>query len=662
LAGQSSFDMPESPKDAFSYEKILLNLSEGLWRIDFLPPLDATVSFQEFFNRYERISTFSMCNDALAKMYGYDKAADLLNLKFLNFVIDTDQHRAGLRSFHQSGFSLAGLETKEQDRYGNIKYFINSYYGEIRDGKLYRMWGTQVDVTGSRIAQIQLLEALDGFNFMFDKMPIGCIVWSIDRDVLNWNDSAEKIFGWQPIEAIGQLKIENVLPQNAREHVNKIWQELVMDGIANHSINENLTKDGRIIMCEWFNTPLRRSGRLYGVLSIVQDVSEKQRLEQQLLHAQKMESIGTLAGGIAHDFNNILTGILGHLSLLKIRMQPEMQVQTAKTLDLIETLAFRAAELTQQLLGFARGGKYNVTSTDLNDVVQHVIRIVSQTFDRSIHIETKLQKPLGFVEADQGQLEQTLLNLFINAKDAMPDGGTLSVSTSVVSADNLPPKLALLSNTWVVLCVRDTGIGMTPEVQKRIFEPFFSTKEKSHGTGMGLAMTYGIVKNHGGHIDVSSEVGRGTTFTIYLPLSQDAVQPEVIDAAEVVAYAGSLAGLHVLVVDDEQDILTVTQEFLRNEGCIVTAVCDTDQALTVFREYQNKIDVVILDMIMPKVSGRKLFVEMRTLLPAVPIILMSGYSVNDTVQNLLEQVHAAFMKKPFSFSELRSALRELLNR
>lgn len=374
--------------------------------------------------------------------------------------------------------------------------------------------------------------------------------------------------------------------------------------------------------------------------------------QQQLFQAQKMESIGNLAGGIAHDFNNILGSITGYLALAKMKLPP--QTETVKNdLDTIETLAFRAANLTKQLLGFARGGKYEVLPLNVNEVAKHVITITRHTFNRSIAIREDLCPSLHIIKADRGQLEQVVMNLVINSRDAMPEGGTITIRTWNFDASEKTDSDLLNSfhNGGIGISVQDTGEGIPPENLKRVFEPFFTTKEKGKGTGMGLAMVYGIVRNHEGQIEVKSDVGKGTTISMYFPASlQSDILP--LEVRMSTTKVDAVKQATVIVVDDDLDMLSVISNYLEQKGCSVIAFSDGNLALEYFRVQSDTIDLVLLDMIMPHISGQEVFHELRQTDPDIKVIFMSGYNDSKNVQELLSHERTAFIQKPFMFNEL----------
>ncbi|MBI4468698.1 MAG: GAF domain-containing protein [Acidobacteria bacterium] len=384
---------------------------------------------------------------------------------------------------------------------------------------------------------------------------------------------------------------------------------------------------------------------------------ERRALELQLLQSQKMEAIGTLAGGIAHDFNNLLAGITGYASLIKMQINADDPIFHAVTT--IEQSANRAAALTQQLLGFARGGKYKVEVVNLNEVVERVRSLISRTFDRAIEIKAKTGENLWLVEADAGQIEQSLLNLAVNARDAMPEGGELRIETDnlTVGDDYARRHLNLLPGRYVRLTVSDTGTGMDTVTQSRIFEPFFTTKEKGKGTGMGLAMVYGIVRNHGGHIDLQSEVGVGSSFRMFFPITEKRLGSETPEVESPIPTGVET----ILVVDDEEVVRSLADEVLSGFGYTVLTARNGREALEIYLQQRDRISLVILDMIMPELGGEATFKRLKEINPSVKVLLSSGYSATSQVQSMLQSGVKGFVPKPYQVRDLAEAIRRTLD-
>lgn len=383
---------------------------------------------------------------------------------------------------------------------------------------------------------------------------------------------------------------------------------------------------------------------------------ERRNLEIQFQHAQRMEAIGTLAGGIAHDFNNLLMGIQGNTSLMLFDLDPNHP--HSEKLKNIQKYVENGAHLTRQLLGFARGGKYEVKPTQLNDLILKSSEMFGRT-KKEITIHCELQENLHIVKVDRGQIEQVLLNLYVNAWQAMPDGGELFLRTKNICLDHhdVAP-YGLKEGPYVRFSVTDTGVGMDEAVQQRIFEPFFTTKDMGRGTGLGLASAYGIIKNHGGRIEVRSTKGNGTTFHIYLPASEngETLEEKALDH-EIL-----LGRETVLLVDDETMILDVGKEILEALGYHVTTASSGQEAVEVFRRAAGEIDVVVLDLIMPGMSAAETMLALKQMHPRPNVLLSSGYSEDGQAMRIMEMGCQGFIQKPFTLKEFSRKLREVLDK
>jgi signal transduction histidine kinase/CheY-like chemotaxis protein len=454
-----------------------------------------------------------------------------------------------------------------------------------------------------------------------------------------------------------------ITPESAKKVYN-IFTELVQTGEPVKNVgHEIITPEGEHRHHELSASLIRdREGNPIGFRGTARDVSErikaeeeKAKLEAQLQQAQRMEALGTLAGGIAHNFNNVLMGIQGRASLMM--MDKDGSHRDFEHLKGIKEYVKNAEELTKDLLGFARGGKYEPRPIGLNELIKHENLMFGRT-RKEITLQGKYNKDLWTVEVDQGQMRQVLMNLYVNAWQAMPGGGDIYVQTENVTVDEGYVKpYVVIPGRYVKISVTDTGVGMDEATREKIFDPFFTTQEMGTGTGLGLASVYGIVKNHGGFINVYSEKGVGTTFNIYLPASEKEVVEEKRPTGEVVKGEGT-----ILFVDDEEMITDVGELLLEKLGYHVLTAKSGQEAIEVYGKNRDDIDLVILDMIMPGMGGGETYDRLKEIKPDIKVLLSSGYSINDQAREILGRGCNGFIQKPFSMSEISQRIREHLDK
>ena len=429
---------------------------------------------------------------------------------------------------------------------------------------------------------------------------------------------------------------------------------LTMKTLEPHTAEITESRLGGSFICS--TSPiLDREGKLTGYTHSLKDITQSKRLEAQLQQAQKMEAIGTLAGGIAHDFNNLLTGIQGNVSLMlldKDDTHPDYE-----RLRNIEKQVQGGARLTSHLLGYARKGRYEVKPLSLNELVEETSHTFGRT-QKAITIHQELAEDLFAIEADPGQIEQVLWNVYVNAADAMPRGGNLFLKTTNATHKDMKGKLYKPKpGNYVLLTVTDTGMGMGKKTMERVFDPFFTTKEMGRGTGLGLASAYGIIKAHGGYIDVDSMKEQGATFSIYLPASERKAHKAVKTAERFIRGTET-----VLLVDDEDVVLKVGQELLEAMGYQVLTAKDGKEAVKVFRKNRDKIDIVILDVVMPNMGGGEAYDRMKEIDSDIKVVLSSGFSIDGEASEILERGCDAFIQKPFNMGGLSGRIREVLDK
>jgi len=474
----------------------------------------------------------------------------------------------------------------------------------------------------------------------------------VDGTIIDSNQMATNLLGYS-LDRLGSITMADIIAPEYFDLALKNMLKIFAQESQARLEYELITADKKRVATS-INARLIEREFPFIIHGVVRDTTEHKRLEAQLRQAQKMEGIGTLAGGIAHDFNNLLMGIQGNASLVLLDLDPNHEHY--EKLMTIKGLVKSGTGLTRQLLGFARGGKYEAKPTDLNELVARSSRMFSRT-QKELRIHQKYQENTWTVEVDQGQIEQVLLNLYVNAWQAMPGGGDLYLDTENVTLDKSYIKpFHVEPGRYVKISVSDTGVGMDEATIQRIFEPFFTTKEMGRGTGLGLASAYGIVKNHGGIINVYSEKGEGTTFNIYLPASEKEVIEERKLPEELVKGEET-----VLLVDDEDIIIDVGSKMLERLGYKILLARNGKEAAELYWKNKEKIDLVILDMIMPGMSGGETYNHLVRINPNVKVLLSSGYSINEQATEILERGCSGFIQKPFNLETLSQKMREILD-
>lgn len=472
------------------------------------------------------------------------------------------------------------------------------------------------------------------------------------------------LVGYTPAEFYASpMFIRKIIHPNWSDFFEEKWKELLSGDMPADYEYQVVHKSGEEKWVHQRNVLIRKdSGQPKAIEGVVSDITdrkqaeaEQERLQTLLMHAQKMEAIGTLAGGIAHNFNNVLMAIQGRVSLMLLDKDPHGP--DFEHLKCIEDYIKNAAGLTKNLLDFARSGKYEVSPTNLNEFITHESRLFLQT-KKEIRFHGKYEKDLWAVEIVHDQMKQVLMNLYVNAWQAMPKGGDLYVRTENVTLDEDHVNANKMSpGRYVKLSVTDTGAGMDETTRKKIFIPFFSTQKTGQGYGLGLASVYGILKNHGGYIEVLSKQGEGTTFTLFLPASDKEINEETILSEEIVKGEGT-----ILLVDDEEIIIDVGKKLLEILGYDVLIARDGKEAVTIFKDKNSEIDLVILDMIMPGMGGAETYDRLKEISPGSKVLLSSGYAFDSRAQDMLGRGCDGFIRKPFGIKEISQKISEVLTK
>lgn len=493
------------------------------------------------------------------------------------------------------------------------------------------------------------------------------VIWTMDTElkrIMYVSPSVCNLTGFTPDELSGMPPARMLTPESL-EIAKSLWANHI-DGSTENS-SETVTvemelrcRGGDAVYTESTMSVVHGDdGNPLCVLWVTRDISERMRLEENLRQSAKMQAIGELAAGVAHEFNNMLTGILGYANMLRLTAEPGTAVhESART---IERAAQRAADLTRKLLGFARRGRSRRERVDLNDVIRDVITLLRQTLAENINVACEMNSDELVVTGDPGQLEQVLLNLALNSRDAMPAGGELTISSGTVTFDlaGHMPEPDSLPGRYAMLRVADTGSGISAEDLERIFEPFFTTRGQGRGSGMGLAMVYGTVRNHGGFTEVDSKPGQGAVFTVYLP--QD-VREAPVEPEPPANPAPDVGSARILVVDDEDLVRDVARSMLEVCGFDVVDFSNGQDAVDYYRDHGDRVDLVLIDMVMPGMSGRECFKAIRGMDPDVLAVLSTGFGEDGEAREVVQDGMVGLVLKPFSRAALAATINEALSR
>lgn len=535
----------------------------------------------------------------------------------------------------------------------NLNILLRAYAIKDEDGRVVGLVGAHTDITDRKQVETVLREREERMRTLLVANPEPMVMYDHAGVPQYLNPAFTDVFGW----TLEELKGRQIpfVPDDQKEITAAQISKIYASKATTRFETRRLTKDGRILDVIVSAAVIKDSdGKAAGLTVNLTDVSERKSLQAQYEQAQRMESLGTLAGGIAHDFNNLLMGIQGRASLMAMDLTSAHPF--FKHVREIEFHVRSASDLTRQLLGLARGGKYEIRPLNINALVQSSADMFART-KKELRIHTELGESIRTVEVDQRQIEQVLLNLFVNAWQAMPRGGDIHISTGTVHLDaDFCSFYRADAGVFVRISIADSGVGMDAAVKNRIFDPFFTTKEKSRGTGLGLASAYGIIKNHHGIITVDSQKGQGTTFTIYLPASHKSETPKAVRSRTIPEGIETL-----MLVDDEALIIGVGRAMLEKLGYRVVTAGSGDEAIQMLVRMNNRVDLVILDLIMPGMDGSMTFDRIRDIDPNMRVLLSSGYALDGQAEAVLEKGCHGFIQKPFTIQELSNKIRNVLD-
>lgn len=607
---------------------------------------------------------FIFFNDSLCEMFGYssDELQGLNYRKVVSKKYTGDVFQAFNEIYRtRRPLSLIHHEIVKKDggkRFVELSASLNIGY----NGKLIGYCGIIRDITDRKQAEKEIEKRQKFLESVLYNAPDAVITLDASHHVTEWNPGAERIFGYTHDEAIG-TDLDDLITRKEAVNEAKMLTHHILSG--NRVTPRELVRyrrDGTEVAVIASGSPIIIDGKLQGLVVVYTDITglkqaeeEKRRLGLQLQQAQKMEAIGTLSAGIAHNFNNLLMTIQGNTSLILLKTDPSHPNYVR--LRNIEKAVESGSKLNSQLLGYAREGSYEVKLLDMNRLITEILDTFAVT-KREVRVHRQLGRDIWMIMGDKGQIEQVLLNLFINAVDAMPKGGDLFVKTEKATDQNLIGRpYHVKPGKYVLITLRDTGIGMDEKTMERIFDPFFTTKGLSGGTGLGLASLYGIIKAHRGYIDVKSKRGRGTTFSIYLPASGKKLRKEHERTSEIV-----IGNETVLLVDDEEMNLDVGMQMLEALGYKVLVARGGKEAIDVYKDNMDDICVVILDMVMPDMAGEETYERLKETNPSVKVLLSSGYSIKGRAHRIMVKGCDGFIQKPFGMKDISQKIRDILNR
>ena len=632
---------------------------DGMWRVELDPPVPTDLPVEEQAERIQRHGYIAECNDALARFAGRSKAAELIGCGVAEIARpDTGSTiRRALLASARSGYNLVTIETRFLDESGKQHFRLRSQWGIVEDGALSRIWGITRDITELRNSEMELEASEQRLSDLLETIHMATVMLDPDGDIIFCNDWLLHLTGWKFEDVKGKNWFQLMVPAGEREAL-----QAAMSPAGNHSSSpihlesSLLGPDGRSCWMTWdFAWLWEADGKVGTAVFVGRDSTEFKRLEAQFRQAQKLESVGRLAGGVAHDFNNLLTVVLGYASALLSEMDPSNPSYIP--LAEIKKAAEKGSDLAYQLLAFSSHRLVQSSLINLNALIVEDQRMLRRVIGDNVELVVHLDPALGNILGDTGHLRQILMNLAVNARDAMPRGGKLVISTAHINNSLSTPvrEKDLPPGDYVLLTVADTGTGMIESVRDHLFEPFFTTKAPGKGTGLGLATVYGIVQESHGHIFVDTTVGEGSTFSLYFPRA---------DTAATIAQMGSNlspkgGSESILLVEDYYNLRVLTAKILRELGYNVTEAENSRHALELAKQAGSHFDMILTDIVMPELSGTALAVQVSDAQPDIKILLMSGYAENQSEEQTPQH---PYIQKPFSPEQLGAKVREILDR
>ena len=602
---------------------------------------------------------FLEINQSGLELFGYTRE-EIKDIVASDTYVDPDARLAFIKELESNGY-VRDYELKLKKRDGTpIDCLLSATIRRSADGKV-RYQGIIRDITQHKQSEEALLQTERRFRELLENLEMIAILLDLKGNILFCNDYLSEKTGHEKNDILGKNWFDIFLPEEIRDEIREIYLDNVAAGsIPSHDEHEIITNDGSRLLFFWNNTPLRdSSGKIFGAASIGSDMTDRINAEEQLRHAQRMEVIGNLAGGIAHDFNNTLTPILALSQMHLARLDDDSPVKRA--LKTINRSATRATQLTSRLMAFGRKQVLEPHVMNINTTLLSIGELLQRSIGEDVSVKMKPTSELWNIKADPIQIEQVLVNLVINAKDALGEKGSITILTenTSVNSENIKAGLDLTAGDYVLTSVTDDGPGMTHEIKEHIFEPFFTTKDKGQGTGLGLSVVYGIVKQHSGEITCQTEPGKGTTFKIYLPRIDEPIEEIIHDSDIEKDYRGDEV---ILLVEDDDEVREVLTEILKDLGYLVIHASESAEATKKSKKFKNKIHLLLTDLILPGLNGRELSEQLAKKRKDMKVLFISGYTDDVIAKHGMIDEGLSFLQKPFTASSLGKKIREVLEK
>ena len=633
---------------------------DGLWRIELDRPIATDLPESEQAEQIWQQGYFAECNDAFARFHGRAKAADLIGCR-LTDLADPDSDlsvRNGTLAAVRAGYRVVNAEGHLDTAGGERHYVLRSLWGIVEKGALQRIWGHTRDITQLRSSERELEASERRLSDLLEAIHLVVVILECDGAISFCNEYLLRLTGWTLDDVKGRNWFDLMIPEEQRGSLRSAMEAAKGECSAPiHLESTLLGPKGQRWWIAWdFTCLCDASGEKSSVVFVGRDATEYKELEAQFRQAQKLEGVGRLAGGVAHDFNNLLTVVLGYSGALLAGRDPADPAYTP--LAEIRKAAEKGSELAHQLLAFSKRQLVHPSLMNLNTLIVEDERMLGRLLGENVELVVELTPGLGSIRADAGHIRQILMNLAINARDAMPSGGTLTISSSNIdTSQSRPPHCAgLPPGKYVLLTVADTGIGMTEEVRSHLFEPFFTTKSPGKGTGLGLSTVYGIIQESQAHIFVETKLKQGSTFRLFFPrVDGSPSKPE--ELAKAFLKGGSE---NILLVEDHYQVRVLTAKILRHLGYKVSEAEGADHALELAQHSGNRFDLLFSDIVMPRMGGIELAHRIESIQPGIKTLFMSGYA--DRAESGDDLADYAYIEKPFTPDQLGLKVREILDR